>query len=137
MFDLALSGLGVVALGGLLWPAVAFVLPARRRGGGTERVSAGNEGDWAVGDVRKVSFRGKAVVVLRGEKGFRAFSAVCTHLGCIVHWEKSKRHFACPCHAATFDAEGKVVAGPPPKALAEYGVMVVQGEVIVKDLLES
>lgn len=137
MFDLALSGLGLVALGGLLWPAVAYVLPARRRGGGPEHVSAGSEADWAVGDVRKVAVRGKAVVVLRAEKGFRAFSAVCTHLGCIVYWEKSKRHFACPCHAATFDVEGKVVTGPPPKALPEYGVAVVQGEVIVKDLLES
>ena len=85
----------------------------------------------------RVSGHGKAVVVLRGAKGFRAFSAVCTHSGRIVHWEKSKRHFACPCHAATFDAQGKVVTGPPPKALPEYGVVVVQGEVIVKDLLEG
>jgi cytochrome b6-f complex iron-sulfur subunit len=71
------------------------------------------------------------VAVIRTADGFRAFSAVCTHLGCIVHWNQAERVFECPCHAAAFDAAGQVVSGPPPSPLPEYKVSVVQGEVIV------
>ncbi|HKI68282.1 MAG TPA: Rieske 2Fe-2S domain-containing protein, partial [Verrucomicrobiae bacterium] len=28
----------------------------------------------------------------------RALSAICTHLGCIVHWHPKVREFICPCH---------------------------------------
>ncbi len=135
--DVALSGMGLMIVAGLLWPAIAYVLPARRRGGGAERVSAGRADGWAVWEARKVAVRGKPVVIVRTDSGFKAFSAVCTHLGCIVHWETNKREFACPCHAAVFDMAGKVVSGPPPSPLPEYGVAEVQGDVIVKALVEG
>jgi Rieske Fe-S protein len=38
-----------------------------------------------------------------------AFSAACTHLGCIVQWKDATRQFPCPCHGRTFDATGKPV----------------------------
>jgi cytochrome b6-f complex iron-sulfur subunit len=135
--DIALSGMGLTIVAGLLWPAISYVLPARRRGGGAERVSAGKSDGWAVWEARKVAVRGKPVVIVRNESGFKAFSAVCTHLGCIVHWEGDKREFFCPCHAAVFDVAGKVVSGPPPSPLPEYGVAEVQGDVIVKALVEG
>jgi cytochrome b6-f complex iron-sulfur subunit len=129
--DRALGTLGGVGVLALLWPALAYVFPARKRGGAAEQVSAGKQEGWAVWEIRKVAFGGKAVGVIRTGDGFRAFSLVCTHLGCIVGWNSGKREFECPCHAARFDAEGRVVAGPPPKPLPQYGVSVVQGEVIV------
>ncbi|TWT44182.1 Cytochrome b6-f complex iron-sulfur subunit [Phycisphaerae bacterium RAS1] len=129
--DLALQALGAVGAATLLWPALAYILPARKRGGAAERVSAGKEADWAVWTVRKLSVNGKPAAVIRTDKGYRAFSLICTHLGCIVYWDVPKREFLCPCHAARFDAAGKVLGGPPPKPLPEYNVSVVQGEVIV------
>jgi cytochrome b6-f complex iron-sulfur subunit len=132
-----LSVMGSATVLALLWPAAVYVLPARRRGGASERVSAGKSEGWNVWEMRKVSFGGKAVAVLRTDKAFRAYSLVCTHLGCIVHWSQSKRTFQCPCHAATFDDEGQVVAGPPPGPLPEYGVSEVQGEVMVMEVLEG
>ena len=129
-----LGPMGAAALLAILWPAISYVLPARRRVGAGERVSAGKEAGWAQWESRKVLVRGKPVAVIRTDNGFRAYSAICTHLGCIVHWNGSDRHFVCPCHAATFDATGKVVSGPPPKPLPEYSVSVVQGEVMVKDV---
>jgi cytochrome b6-f complex iron-sulfur subunit len=65
-------------------------------------------------------------------QGFRAFSAICTHLGCIVGWDAARRQIECPCHAGFFDLNGRVVSGPPPRPLTEYGVVVVNNEVIVK-----
>jgi Rieske Fe-S protein len=44
-------------------------------------------------------------------------SAVCPHAGCAVGLESSGEGFLCPCHAAKFDKDGKVVSGPSPRAL--------------------
>jgi Rieske Fe-S protein len=38
-----------------------------------------------------------------------AFSAACTHRGCIVQWQENTRQFICPCHHGTFDTTGKPV----------------------------
>lgn len=129
--DNTLRGFGVLAAAALLWPALSYVFPARRRGGADERASAGKQDGWAVWEMRKVALGGKAVGVIRTEQGFRAFSLVCTHLGCIVHWNSARREFECPCHAAKFDADGRVIAGPPPSPLPPFNAAVVQGEVIV------
>jgi len=36
-----------------------------------------------------------------------AFSAACTHMGCIVNWSASDRKFHCPCHGGVFSEYGK------------------------------
>ncbi len=129
--DTILSAMGVISIGALLWPAIAYILPAGRRGGGQERVSAGKEQGWAPWEARKIAFAGKPVLVFRTQQDFKAFSAVCTHLGCIVDWAPARHEFDCPCHGARFDTNGHVIAGPPPRPLPAYTVAVVNGEVIV------
>lgn len=62
----------------------------------------------------------------------RAFSAVCTHLGCIVRWESGMEHLYCACHGGMFNREGQVVGGPPPRPLPSYPVEVRDGHVFVK-----
>jgi cytochrome b6-f complex iron-sulfur subunit len=131
MLDLSLKFVGGFGCLALAWPAIAYVLPARKRAGGSERVDAGEDEGWAIWELRKISLGGKPAGVLRTDKDYRAFSLVCTHLGCIVHWDGRAREFICPCHAARFGVQGEVLGGPPPKPLPKYTVAVVQGNVMV------
>lgn len=60
----------------------------------------------------------------------KAFSATCTHLGCIVQYRADLSQIWCACHNGHFDLNGKNVEGPPPKPLEEY-VVNVRGDQIV------
>ena len=72
-----------------------------------------------------------ALIDAQGE--LRAFSAVCTHLGCLITWQPTADHvWYCPCHKGTYDKEGQVVSGPPPRPLTRYPVSVRDGRVYVK-----
>jgi glycine/D-amino acid oxidase-like deaminating enzyme/nitrite reductase/ring-hydroxylating ferredoxin subunit len=66
--------------------------------------------------------RGELVAVHRGEDGrLRAVSALCTHLACIVSWNRAERSWDCPCHGSRFAADGAVVQGPAVKDLESKG----------------
>jgi glycine/D-amino acid oxidase-like deaminating enzyme/nitrite reductase/ring-hydroxylating ferredoxin subunit len=58
------------------------------------------------------------VAVYRDDQGrLHARSAVCPHLGCIVHWNGVERTWDCPCHGSRFDSLGGVINGPANQAL--------------------
>jgi Rieske Fe-S protein len=48
-------------------------------------------------------------------------SAVCTHLGGILHWNDSERSWDCPLHGSRFDSNGKRLEGPATKDLPAAG----------------
>ena len=53
------------------------------------------------------------LAVYRDEQGaLHALSAVCTHLGCIVHWNSLEGTWDCPCHGSRFGTDGRVLNGP-------------------------
>ena len=117
---------------GFVAPVMSYVWPAQHRGPSVQTVSAGKADDFQEWQTKIVAISGHPVIVVRTPQGFKAFSAICTHLGCIVQWDAGRKQIACPCHAGLFDLDGKVVAGPPPKPLPEHGIAVVNGEVLVK-----
>ncbi len=130
--DWLLTGGLAACVIGFIAPVLSYAWPARRRGPGSQTVSAGKADDYSEWEGKVVAVNAQPVLVFKTPQGFRAFSAICTHLGCIVRWDPQQRQIACPCHAGVFDAQGRVVSGPPPRPLAEMGVTVVGGEVMVR-----
>ncbi|EME98884.1 Rieske (2Fe-2S) protein [Streptomyces mobaraensis NBRC 13819 = DSM 40847] len=109
------AGLGVTACGGKEGDA-ASATP-------TAPVELGAAGEVPVGGARL--YREERVLVTRPKKDeYRAFSAVCTHAGCVV--SKIEDSVAvCHCHGSKFDANtGKVLHGPASVPLPEVPVRV-------------
>ncbi|MER8008610.1 MULTISPECIES: Rieske (2Fe-2S) protein [unclassified Streptomyces] len=63
-------------------------------------------------------FKEQKVVVTQPKKDeFKAFSAICTHLGCTVG-AVADGTINCPCHGSKYRiADGSVAGGPAPKPL--------------------
>lgn len=81
------------------------------------------------GDIFK--FGNQPAILIRTPAGeLRAFSAVCTHLACIVQYRPDLSHIWCACHNGHFDLNGQNIAGPPPRPLERY-VTNVRGDQIV------
>lgn len=63
-------------------------------------------------------------IIKKGKDGsIDAFDAACTHAGCPVQWNDSKKSFLCKCHGGVFDANGSPVSGPPKKPLNKVNLM--------------
>jgi len=75
---------------------------------------------------------GQKIVITQPTAGsFKAFTAVCTHQGCIVD-AVANGTIDCPCHGSKFSIkDGSVVHGPAPSPLASVGI-TVKGTSIVK-----
>jgi cytochrome b6-f complex iron-sulfur subunit len=91
--------------------------------------------DLPVGGVKYITYAGAPAIVLRTPESIKAFSLVCTHLGCIVEWQDGKQEFYCACHDGRFDQFGEVIAGPPPVPLEEFPVREEDGKVVVGELV--
>ncbi|MDP2643320.1 MAG: ubiquinol-cytochrome c reductase iron-sulfur subunit [Desulfobacterales bacterium] len=125
-----------VAFGAFLTAVVKFVRPrvSIRPAAST---AVGFPDDYRPGQV--VYLRGLKLFIIRDGEGFFSMSARCTHLGCMVVWNRDHKMFLCPCHGGKYDAEGRNVEGPPPRPLELFalrqddnGFLIVDQDAVVK-----
>jgi Rieske Fe-S protein len=77
-------------------------------------------------------FPDQKVVVTQPKKGkYLAFSAVCTHVGCILN-KIANGSIDCPCHGSEFRiTDGSLITGPASGPLPKKNIKVVKGKVIL------
>jgi cytochrome b6-f complex iron-sulfur subunit len=125
-----LAGLGAIAAASVGWPLFRYLAP-RSRSEAVGKVVI-PEKDVLDGDAKFFEYAGSSAVLVRRRDGsLVALSAVCTHLGCIVQWQKDKQDFLCPCHAGHYSVDGIVTSGPPPKPLPRIPFSVAGGNITV------
>ncbi|MBC6980134.1 FAD-dependent oxidoreductase [Caulobacter sp. 17J80-11] len=72
------------------------------------------------GEGAVVAVKNQKVAAYRDMEGaLHVRSAVCTHMGCVVHWNGFEGCWDCPCHGSQFSVEGQVLNGPAVQALGD------------------
>ena len=93
----------------------------------------GDVAQFPPGYSRIVRIDSDTVLVARRDNGdFFALSAICTHKGCLVEWNRGEERLICPCHGAYFDLKGNVLGGPPQRGLLSYTVNRIGSTIYLK-----
>jgi cytochrome b6-f complex iron-sulfur subunit len=127
---ISLGALGALFAGIASYPLFRYLSPLPPSGEkGRATIARAQIG---VGQAHFFQFQGHPAVVLQRTPGvFVAFSAVCTHLGCVIRWLPEKGEFLCPCHAGRYASDGKVLGGPPPKPLQTIPIAISGDNLLV------
>jgi len=151
IMNLILAGSAATTIAGLGGPFLYYFYPASSGGGGGGVIAQDANGDavtfkgWldthGAGERKLVQgLKGDATyLIVKEDKTIENYGlvAVCTHLGCVVPWNKAENKFMCPCHGSQYNNEGKVVRGPAPLSLALSHVDDVDGKVSLSTWTET
>jgi Rieske Fe-S protein len=144
-----LAGVGLVGLAGAVSAcssggsssssagtnAGAGSAPSSASGGNGSTAGAQSSALTSTGDIPVGSgkiFTSEKVVVTQPNSGdFKAFSAVCTHMGCLVS-TISNGTIDCPCHGSQYSiSTGAVVGGPAPSPLPSQSIKVTGSSIFL------
>ena len=124
------ASLSAVATFVFVVPVLKFLAPQRLQAQGEKIIIKKSEIPY--GAAKEISLNGKPIIVInRKGKGYIALSRVCTHLGCLVGYNREDGELVCPCHAANFSLEGNVISGPAPAALESFPLKVEADEIVI------
>jgi cytochrome b6-f complex iron-sulfur subunit len=122
-------------LASVLYPIISFLKPPKIAEANVQSVKAGAAADFPANTGKIIKFGRKPVILIRTEGGdLRAFSATCTHLGCIVQYRSDLKEIWCACHNGLYDLKGRNVSGPPPRPLTPFAVNVVNDEIVISKI---
>ena len=116
----------------IMYVIARYIVPPQLRERILDTMMLGKVSDVPVDGARIVKFNKTPVVLVRNTEGqVKAFSAVCTHLGCIVEYRNNEKRFHCNCHGSVFDLDGKNIGGPAPRPLIPFRVDLQDDNIIV------
>lgn len=116
------------ALASMIYPVARFLSPPSVPEADVHQIEAGatNEPEFLEQGFKILRFGADPVIVVRlDDQDFRAFAATCTHLDCIVEYQKVPGRIWCNCHNGGYDLNGRNTVGPPPKPLEAFKVDLV------------
>jgi cytochrome b6-f complex iron-sulfur subunit len=126
----SLAFLGTTTLISFVYPASKFLIPPKSSAKDTQLTISKDA--IPLGTAREVIFNETPLVIInRRGSGFIALSRICTHLGCLVGYDKFSNKLVCPCHAGEFDLEGNVLTGPATKPLVRYPLKITSDQITI------
>jgi Rieske Fe-S protein len=116
----------------IAYPIVRFMIPPDVVEAAQTSVVAGQVGELPANSAKIFKFGNKPGLLIHTAAGeFKALSATCTHLDCIVQYQPDQKRIWCACHNGVYNVNGQAVSGPPPRPLDEYVVNIRGNEVHV------
>ena len=130
--DYLLGTSALATLGAIIYPIFRFMSPPQVIESAENSVVAAKLSEIPVNSGKIFKFGNKPGILVRSATGdFKAFSAVCTHLECIVQYRADTKQIWCACHNGHYDLNGRNIAGPPPAPLEEFTVNVRGDQIVV------
>lgn len=128
-----LLGTSVIAtLVAIAYPIIKFLVPPAETEAAQNSVVAGKLSDLEPNSGKIFKFGARPGILIRTPAGeFKAFSATCTHLDCIVQYRPDMKMVWCACHNGQYNLSGQNVGGPPPRPLDEFLVNTRGDEIVV------
>ena len=126
----SLAFLGTTTLISFVYPVSKFLVPPKSNAKDAQVTI--NKDEIPPGPAKEIIYNETPVVVInRRGSGFIALSRLCTHLGCLVGYDKFNNKLICPCHAGEFDLEGNVLSGPATKPLLRYPLKITSDQITI------
>ncbi|HYV24359.1 MAG TPA: Rieske (2Fe-2S) protein [Pyrinomonadaceae bacterium] len=130
--DYLLGTSALATLGAIIYPIFRFMSPPQIVESAENSVVAAKLIEVPPNSGKIFKFGNKPGILVHTASGeFKAFSAVCTHLECIVQYRDDTKQIWCACHNGQYNLSGKNIGGPPPRPLEEYKVNTRGDEVVV------
>jgi cytochrome b6-f complex iron-sulfur subunit len=129
-----LAGFSLVSTAAMVFaPILGYLVPPKASGAAAGgKVLVGTIADIPLGQGKVVPVGSRPTIVINTEQGVKAYSAICTHLGCIVAYDPTSTNIVCPCHDGRFSpSSGAVLSGPPPAPLPQAEVSVEGDEIYI------
>ena len=115
-----------------IYPVLRYLVPPPVAELGGDQVIAGKIAELKPNSAKIFRFGSRPGLLIRNSDGsYRALSATCTHLGCIVQYRGDVQEIWCACHNGFYDLNGRNVSGPPPRPLEVYEVHLQGDDVVV------
>ena len=130
--DYLLGTSAFATLGAIFYPIIRFMAPPQIVEAMQNSVVAAKLNELPPNSGKIFKFGNKPGILVRSASGeLKAFSAVCTHLDCIVQYRPDTKQIWCACHNGQYNLNGQNVGGPPPRPLEEYAVNTRGDDVVV------
>ena len=118
------GGIGAAVAISTLYPVVKYISPPVQKFTSKNEMVVGKAADVPEKSGKIFQFNKDKVIVINDNGKLTACSAVCTHLGCLVHWDNAQQLIACPCHGAKYKQTGEIISGPQPLPLPVFKARV-------------
>jgi len=122
----------VATLGAIVYPIIEFMAPPQVVEAMQNSVVAAKLSELPPNSGKIFKFGNKPGLLVHTPSGeLKAFSAVCTHLECIVQYRPDTKQIWCACHNGQYNLSGENIGGPPPRPLQEFPVNKRGDDIVV------